>query len=369
MTHRERVIAALNYERPDRPPMQISFTPEFAARLRADLHTSGHTTHNPHGGGNTYELERAIGEDLLLTSVGWANSYYANDTYAGGAGAYTDEWGVGWQSFPYETRFGAGAYTEMVSHPLADARTLDTYVPPDPQRDSLYTDAANVIALYKDQYWITGVTVTTIFETAWALRGLEQLLIDFVEDPDLARHILDIPFRYHLAAARRLVDMGVDMIWTGDDVGAQNAMLISPPAWRRLLKPYLAEFFGSLKAINPRLVIAYHSDGNIEPIIPELIEIGVDVLNPIQPACMDPAELKRAYGDKLCFWGSMDEQHTLPFGGVDEVRDEVLKRLRTIGANGGLILGPTHHVQLDTPMENLWAMVNTITQTPYASLN
>lgn len=361
MTHRQRVAAALNGERPDRPPMQISFTPEFAARLRADLRQSGRAAHNPHGGGNTYELERAIGEDLLLTSVGWANSYYANDVYAGGADSYTDEWGVGWKSFPYQTRYGPGAYTEMVSHPLADARALDRYVPPDPLRASLYEDAARVIALYRDEYWITGVTVTTVFETAWALRGLEQLLMDFVEDPPLARRILDIPFRYHLAAARRLVEMGVDMIWTGDDVGAQHAMLISPALWRRLLKPYLAEFFSALKAINPRLVVAYHSDGNIEPIIPELIEIGVDVLNPIQPASMDPARLAEKYAGRLRFWGTLDEQHTLPYGTPDDVRAEVARRIGTVGRDGGLILGPTHHVQLDTPMENFWAMVGAIT--------
>ena len=110
------------------------------------------------------------------------------------------------------------------------------------------------------------------------------------------------------------------MIWTGDDVGAQHGMLISPAAWRRFLKPRMAEFISALKAINPDLKVAYHSDGNIEPIIPELIEIGLDVLNPVQPACMDPAKLKRQYGDKLCFWGTIDEQHTLPFGTPEQVR-------------------------------------------------
>src|SRR5512136_406372 len=111
MKHRDRVAAALNHEAPDRCPMQISFTPEFAERLRADLArgkvpvaagSAGHLGHNPHGGGNTYELERAIGEDMLLTSVGWANSYYqAGDTY-------TDEWGLSWKSMPYETSYGTG---------------------------------------------------------------------------------------------------------------------------------------------------------------------------------------------------------------------------------------------------------------------
>jgi uroporphyrinogen-III decarboxylase len=99
-----------------------------------------------------------------------------------------------------------------------------------------------------------------------------------------------------------------------------------------------------------------------------MIEIGLDVLNPIQPASMPPAEIKRDFGDKLCFWGSIDEQYTLPFGSPEEVRAEVQQRMRTIGKDGGLILAPTHHVQLDTPLENFWAMIDTIHNTPYASL-
>jgi uroporphyrinogen decarboxylase len=358
MKPRERVAAALEHRATDRPPMQVSFTPEFAERLRADLRARGAVVgdeaHNPHGGGNTYALERAIGEDMLLTSVGWANSYYQ-------AGErYTDEWGVRWKSIPYSTPYGIGHYTEMAGHPLAERAALDRYVPPDPARPELYEDAAWTLGQFGDTYWTVGVTVTTIFETAWALRGYDRLLMDFVEDPALADAILDIPYRYHLAAARRLTEMGVDMIWLGDDVGAQHAMLISPRHWRRFLKPRLANLIAEIKGINPRLKVAYHSDGNIAPIIPELIEVGVDILNPIQPASMDPALLKRQYGDRLCFWGTIDEQHTLPFGSPEEVTAEVRRRIETVGEGGGLILGPTHHVQLDTPMENFWALVETV---------
>ena len=303
--------------------------------------------------------DSAIGEDMLLTSVGWANSYYQQD------GDYVDEWGVGWRSQPYETLFGTGHYTEIVGHPLADDAAIADYKPPDPTRPELYTEAERVVREFGDTYWIVGVTVTTIFETAWALRGLQRMLIDLAEAPDVAAYILDIPFRYHLAAAKRLVELGVDMIWTGDDVGTQQRMLISPRHWRRYLKPRMATFIAELKAINPAVKVAYHSDGNIMPIIPELIEIGVDVLNPVQPASMDPAEVKRQFGDRLCFWGTVDEQHTLPFGTPAAVRDEIIRRLHTVGAGGGLILGPTHHVQLDTPLENFWAMVDAITQTPY----
>jgi uroporphyrinogen decarboxylase len=338
--------------------MQISFTPEFASRLRSDLFRKTGSAHNPHGAGNTYELELALGEDLLLTSVGWANSYYLE------TGNYTDEWGIGWKQCEYTTRYGKGSYTEISSRPLARDEALESYRPPNPNRPELYLDAARTLQAFKQEYWIVGVTVTTIFETAWALRGLEQLMMDFTFNPEIAERILDIPYQYHLAAAKKLVEMGVDMIWVGDDVGAQRAMMISPQCWRWFLKPRMATFISEIKSLNPQLKVAYHSDGMIAPIIPELIEIGVDVLNPIQPACMDPAQIKRQFGDKLCFWGTLDEQRTLPFGTPADVEREILERLNTVGKKGGLILGPTHHVQLDTPLENFWAMHKTITGTP-----
>jgi uroporphyrinogen decarboxylase len=365
MRHRDRVIAALKHEEPDRCPMQVSFTPEFADRLRADLAMNekvlnlSRAVHNPHGGGNTYELERALGEDMLLTSVGWANSYYQDGE------TYTDEWGIAWKSAPYETPYGIGHYTEIAGHPLANRGAISQYRPPDPNRPDLYLDSQWTIEHFQDEYWIVGVTVTTIWETAWALRGYDSLLSDLVSDPDLADAILEIPYQYHLTAARKLVEMGVDMIWIGDDVGAQRSMIMSPRHWRRFLKPRMANFISTLKAINPMVKVAYHSDGNLLPIIPELIEIGLDVLNPIQPMCMDPADLKERYGDRLCFWGSVDEQQTLPFGSQEDVESEIRTRLRTVGKGGGLIIGPTHHVQLDTPMENFWAMIRTITGTPY----
>jgi uroporphyrinogen-III decarboxylase len=275
---------------------------------------------------------------------------------------------VGWKRVEYTTSYGRGYYTEIAGHPLADAAALSSYRPPDPLRVELYQEAGRVVRKFKDEYWIVGVTVTTIFECAWALRGYEQLLTDFVLNPELADCILEIPYRYHLAAARKLVEMGVDMIWVGDDVGSQSRLLISPATWRRFLKPRLANFIAELKALNPQVKVAYHSDGFIYPIIPELVEIGVDVLNPVQPASLDPARLKQEFGERLCFWGTIDEQHTLPFGSPEDVREEVLARLRTTGAGGGLILSPTHHVQLDTPLENFWAMVNTVRETRYSDL-
>ncbi len=363
MKSRERVELALNQEMPDRCPLQVGFTPEFAARLQEEKGIQNLKAHNPHGGGNTYAIERAIGEDVLITSVGWANSYYMDTK------PYTDEWGIGWNITPYDTPFGTGHYTEICQHPLADENAISGYHAPDPNRPELYQAAEQMIRDFKEEYWIVGSTVTTIFETAWALRGLKQTLMDMVRNPDLANHLFDIPYHYHLTAAKKLVEMGVDMIYLGDDMGAQDQMMISPRMWQKYFKPRMANFIAELKGINPNLKVAYHTDGNVEPILPELIEIGLDVLNPIQPASMDPAKIKKEYGDKLCFWGTIDEQYTLPFGSPQEVANEVKLRLETVGYNGGLILAPTHSVQLDTPLENFWAMINTITHTSYNDLS
>ena len=363
MNHRERIISALNHQTPDRCPMQISFTPEFAARLEADMRIQDQGLHNPHGGGNSYKLERALDEDMLLTSVGWVNGYYQPGYQT--VESYRDEWGVIWKTIEYETPFGKGRYTEPRGHPLADDAALGRFIPPDPNRPELYREAENVIADFKKEYWIVGVTPTTIFETAWALRGYEQLLMDLAEDPGKANRILDIPYQYHKTVAQRLVKLGVDMIWLGDDIGGQNAMLMSPRMWRQFFKPRMADLIASLRELNPAIKIAYHTDGVVYAIIPDLIEIGLDVLNPIQPAAMDPVRLKNEYGNHLCFWGSFDIQETLPFGTPDEVKAEVITRIQTLGRDGGLIIGPTHNVQLDTPLDNFWAMVETICQTPY----
>lgn len=356
LRRRDRVAMALNHETPDRCPMQISFTPEFAERLRADLKLDTSQMHNPHGAGNTYELERATNQDMLLVSIGWLNSYHWPPR------EYTDDWGVHFTSIDYTTRFGTGRYTEVTGRPLADDNAIASYRTPDPHRPELYKDAEDLIRNYGNEYWIIGNVNCTIFETAWALRGMDNLLMDMMVAPDRADHIFDLCYQYHRVVLRRLVEMGVDMVWTGDDVGTQRGLMFSLELWRRYLKPRMAELYAELKAINKNIKIAYHSDGSVEPLIPELIEIGLDVLNPVQPACMDPARLKKLYGDKLSFWGSICEQHTLPYGTPEDVRREVLSRLKNVGYNGGLIIGPTHNVQLDTPMENFWAMMETIQQ-------
>ncbi|HUO69263.1 MAG TPA: uroporphyrinogen decarboxylase family protein [Solirubrobacteraceae bacterium] len=355
MKPRERVAAALEHEQPDRAPFQASFAPEAAARLRAELGLPVAPAPNPYGSGNPHDLEIALREDVLLTSVGWSNSYHQRPSDE------LDEWGVGWRLVPYTTPYGEGHYPDVISHPLADAASLAGYRAPDPDREQLYAHATHTLFSYQDDYWIAGVTIATIFDTAWALRGLEQLLIDFVVDPDLADAILEIPYRYHRAAAQRLTRMGVDMIVIGDDIAHRGGLLISPVHWRRFLKPRLAELISALRALNAQLKIAYHSDGNVQALVPELIEIGVDVLHPAQPSAMDLETCKRRYGRSLSLWGTLDDEQTLPFGSEAEVRREVRRRIRGLGRGGGLIVGPTHQLGIDIPPGNVWAMVEEAT--------
>ncbi|MCF7945680.1 MAG: hypothetical protein K9L24_02375 [Spirochaetia bacterium] len=349
MTRRERVQSALALEKPDRPPLQISFTKEFAQRLR-DEYGMVQDAHTPMGD-SSVKLEEATHQDMLLHAVGWVNGYFSSDEKE-----FMDEWGVAYRQVEYQTKFGKGSYAEVCSHPLADEAAVQSYTAPDPNREEIYDAAEAMIRDYKQDWYMVGCAVTTIFETAWALRGLEQMLMDFLLDEELAEAVLDIPWKYHMRVAERLTEMGYDMIRLGDDVGGQNGMLLSPDIWRKFLKPRMAETISAIKRINPDTVVAYHSDGNIEPIIPDLIEIGLDVLNPIQPASMNPAEIKRKYGDRLVLWGTVDEQDTLPFRDAAYVAAEIRERINSCGYNGGLLLGPTHHVQLDTPVLALYKL-------------
>ena len=361
LNHRERVMSAINHEIPDRCPMQVCFTPEFNKRLREYFRSAGYTFTSEPKGEINLDLEFLTDQDMLLSWVGWTDE--TKISYKPGE-EFFDKWGVLRRATQYFTPFGKGIYTELVGHPLADESKISSYVCPDPDKPELYTGVDSLIQKYKDEYWIVGVAVTTMYETAWAMRGFEQMFIDFITNPDLVNAIFDLAWNYHFSVAKNLVEKGVDMIWIGDDVGAQNRMLISPDIWRKYFKEKMSKLISSLKMMNPDLKIAYHSDGYITPIIPELIEIGIDILNPIQPQSMDPVEIKRKFGDKLCLWGTIDEQNTLPFADPASVRKEVAERIRTVGRDGGLILSPTHNIQLDTPMENFLAMIDAIRQ-PY----
>jgi len=352
MKPRERVLQALNHKETDRPPFQATFTPEFASKLRASLGLKEMFTEPHHRDWYGYDMEILTGQDALEAGCGWVTNYYLDDK------PYTDEWGVQWRIDEYETPLGKGYYTNIDVNPLADDEAAMKFKAPDPDRPGMYDIVKRLVDTYGSEYWIIGRIHTTIFESAWALRGMETLLMDFYLNPEIAEHIIEETYQYHLQVARNVAEIGVDMIWLGDDFGAQNNLMIDPELWRRIFKPRFACIISEAKRIKPDIKIAYHSDGCNYAIVEDLIEIGLDVLNPVQTECMDPVYMQKNYGERLCFFGGIGVQSTLPNGTFDELKAEYDWLKGTLGKNGGWICAPTHHVQLDTPVENFFNLLN-----------
>jgi uroporphyrinogen decarboxylase len=189
---------------------------------------------------------------------------------------------------------------------------------------------------------------------------MEALLVDMCIHPDLAAVLMNKVTEISVALARKVTSLGVDILWLADDFGTQQDLIVGPPMWQEWFKPRLRRVIASAKQINPNVIVAFHSDGNVEKIVPDLIDIGVEVLNPVQPECMDPAKLKADYGEHLAFWGAIGTQTTLPFGTPQEVKAVVKERIETVGAKGGFIIAPTHVVEPEVPWENILAFVEAV---------
>ena len=194
-----------------------------------------------------------------------------------------------------------------------------------------------------------------MYEDAWQIRGYEEFLVDMLQRPEWCEHILDRIQRNNLRRVEAAARAGVDLIRTGDDVANQISLMFSRDQWRRLMKPRWAEVFAAAKRIKPDVAIWYHSDGNVMDILPELIEIGVTVLNPVQPECMDLAEVKRRHGSELVLDGTVGTQTTMPFGTAEEVRRVVRERVYALGGDGALVLSPTHVLEPEVPVANVVA--------------
>jgi uroporphyrinogen decarboxylase len=207
---------------------------------------------------------------------------------------------------------------------------------------------------------VTFSHVGHMFEDAWQIRRYEPFLMDMSVNPEWCEFILDRLKERNLSIAQAAARAGVDYIHTGDDVGSQKGMMFSPQQWRRFIKPRWAEVYSAARKIKPDIQIWYHSDGNIEEIIPELIEIGVTILNPVQPECLDPIMVKRKYGDKIIIDGTIGTQTTMPFGTPEDVRNLVRERVETLGYDGALILSPTHVLEPEVPLENINAFLETV---------
>ena len=330
LTRKQRVLCALRREPVDHLPTQTNYTPTME-RILADHFQVPPT-----------ELPDRLGNHLLRVDVS-----YPRRLSEDGAASY-DWWGAGW-----DTR------TEGYWHsfaPLSASLDLDALPWPDPGAPGLLAAAAAAIAERGRHYFVVPNFGMCLFERAWSLRGFDALLMDMLERTEWVEDLLDRITSIQLALARRFLALGVDGGYFGDDYGAQRAMLFSPRLWRRLIKPRLAALFEVFRQAG--LPVILHSDGDIRAILPDLVEIGLTTLNPVQPEVLDHAWLAREYGSRLSFYGGISTQEVLPSSGAAIVRSATLACARALAPDGtGLLLGPSHRMQSDIPPRNVEAML------------
>jgi uroporphyrinogen decarboxylase len=350
MTHRERFLTAINHEEPDRVPIDVWYTPEAERKLLKHLgkDTEKLSLYAADGG----YLPHLMDHDFLITWIGPCTSYYLKDTPE-----YYDEWGIKWG---WVDTGSGNKYTEMMEHPLAGINDVDSFEMPDFKDEGRYEASKEMIEKYGKEYGIMGGVACTLFELSWYLRGMDNVMQDMMLNKDFLHAFLDKLLTWVWDAGTILVNYGVDVLWIGDDFGSQDKMLISPELFREFFKPRYDKLFSHLRSLNPDVKFAFHTDGYNVPILQDLIDVGLDILNPVQPKSMDPAELKKKFGDKLTFWGTIDNQGTMPFGTVEDVINETKLRLKTVAPGGGLILGPAHNIQAQVPIENIMAFYDTV---------
>ncbi len=308
-----------------------------------------------------YKVLKFLGVDIIGSGLKLRGGYLPTDAeikegpygpaytvgFRDGFEVRKDLWGIDSIWAPEHT------YTfTYVAHPLSYV-DLDEYVWPEVDETSAHP--VRKLRKEREDYCIRG-GVTHLWEISWQLMGFPEIVRLMYTTPDYVDRVLDGLHKIRIKEADLLCEAGVDIIYDGDDVGTQKHMMMSPQMWRRFLKPKYAELIDLCH--RKGVFFHFHSDGWIEPIIPDLIEIGVDILNPVQPECMDPVRIKSLYGDHLCFDGTIGVQSTLPFGTSEDVANEVKERIATVGPTG-LILGPTHAMQPDVPVENILALYET----------
>jgi uroporphyrinogen decarboxylase len=346
LSSRERVRLALAHQEADRIPIAMVCSgineparSEFAAHLRR----------RGHG-----DLEAYLARLLDIVTVEPA---YRGPRLDEGC----DVWGV----VRKPMRFGLGSYDEIDFHPLAAVESIDQLEQHRWPSTDWYDYSVlpeRIAAAHAGGPRCIMVANGNIFETSWYMRGFEQMLLDLAVAPELAHEIMERVTAFYIEHFRKILSAargGVDLVFTADDIGGQNGLLMSLGMWEEFIKPHHARLNKVIHEHGARVI--YHSDGAIMEAIPGLIDMGIDVLQALQfdAAGMDAAEMKRLHGDKLCFEGGVSVQKTLPFGTPDHVRQEVQHLVATLGKNGGYILGPSHAVQAGTPPENVFAMFET----------
>lgn len=354
MTPRERILLTLTHQQPDRTPTTGWFHDEVKGRLLKHYNTS--------------DWDEVL---LALGIEGWAylppvldfSDYEARTTERPGPEegkravwlderTYEDAWGV-------RHRIGEGGwYQEWVDGPLSSAETPDDVADYDmPGVDRIREPenyATRVTELKAEGQFVTG-GIPNPFLQAWTLRGMENTLADYLIHRDILEAMYDRIYDLYGEMCRRMARAGVDMISITGDIAMQDRLIMSPALWREVDKPRLARLLDECRKLNPDMYWFIHSDGNVMEVMDDLVEIGFDIINPIQPECMDPVEVKRRWGDRITLHGCVSLQRTLPFGTPDDVRKEVEDLIRSCGYNGGLVVFPSNVLQPDTSVENILA--------------
>ncbi|MBI5383939.1 MAG: hypothetical protein HZA90_04555 [Verrucomicrobia bacterium] len=360
MISRERVLTALAHKPTDRVPRllyeeAIGYTPPIEKLLREHC-----TPESPrdHFGMDITSVEFHPSKLPRSRFTDWLGA----DADAALASGQVDEWGVWWRMGD----FHHFAHVESPLQGLHDFARLKDYPWPDLDQPYRWQGVRERVATLHERGFAVAGYAGSVFEQSWYLRGLEDLMMDMLAAPETAHWFFERSAALQQFAAEQFARAGVDIVITGDDIAGQRGMLMRLDLWREFLKPRLAATVRAVKQARPETFVFYHSDGNVEAAIPDLIEAGIDILNPIQPECMDPAAIKRKFGDRLSFWGSVSVQRTMPFGTPDEVRSEVRARIRDVGRGGGLILAPAHVLGPETPWENIVAFFEAADETPMA---
>ena len=344
MTSRERVLLTLQHGEPDRVPVCLAYEvpralaesygkPYDAALMRQDVHS----------------VDLDLGDPDPSIRGRYLRGIPPEATIAA--------WGVArWYSPTGESYDVRGPLEGMT-----DPDELDGFPFPEvPSEPVPAPMAANVARLQREGFAVQGAMSQTIFELGWNLYGMENLMVAFSEHPAFVHRLLDEITLRKQHMARCYAKAGVDILRLGDDVGSQHGMMISPEVWRTFLKPRLASIIAAARAVRPGIPVFYHSDGDVREIIDELIEVGVTILNPIQPECMDPFEIKVRYGDRLTLWGTVGTQTTMPYGTPEEVRRVVREYMRRLAPGGGYVIGPSHSINRDVPWENVIAFYEAV---------
>lgn len=243
---------------------------------------------------------------------------------------------------------------------VLDRPTLEHYTFPDPLDQRFFEQIPERIAKHGDRFRVFQIGFS-LYERAWTLRGLQNLLMDFYDHPGFVRDLLNAIADYNIAQVQQALKFDIDAVYFGDDWGQQRGLQMGPKLWREFLYPVLGRMYAAVQAGGKYVFI--HSCGDVDELFDDLITIGLNCFNPFQPEVMDVSALLARYRGRLCFHGGLSTQRTLPFGTVAQVRQETY-RLLEMGRTGGYIFAPAHDVEGDVPLENMLAFIEVLHSQP-----